>query len=56
MEPPVPSPEDNVSDYERIIRTLKTEHDVFPVSASLDILRELPRAGSQRELEDHGVL
>ncbi len=42
MEPPAPSPEDNLSDYERIVRTLKTEHDVFPVSASLDILRELP--------------
>jgi uncharacterized 2Fe-2S/4Fe-4S cluster protein (DUF4445 family) len=43
MEPSAPSPEDNVSDYERIVRTLKTEHDVFPVSANLDILRELPQ-------------
>jgi uncharacterized 2Fe-2S/4Fe-4S cluster protein (DUF4445 family) len=41
MEPPAPTSEDNVSDYERIVRTLKTDHDVYPVSANLDVLREL---------------
>lgn len=41
MEPAAPTPEDNVSDYERIVRTLKTEHDVYPVSANLDVLRGL---------------
>ncbi|HMK34112.1 MAG TPA: ASKHA domain-containing protein [Desulfomonilaceae bacterium] len=43
MEPPVPTPEDNLSDYERVLRTLKTDHDVFPVTASLDVLRDLPQ-------------
>ncbi len=42
MEPPAPCAEDNVSDYDRIIRTLKTDHDVAPVIASLNVLKEMP--------------
>jgi uncharacterized 2Fe-2S/4Fe-4S cluster protein (DUF4445 family) len=42
MEPPVPTPEDNVSDYERVARTLKVVHGISPVIADLGLLRELP--------------
>ncbi len=42
MEPPAPTPEDNVSDYERVIRTLKVVHGISPVTADLGLLRELP--------------
>ncbi|MDD3471754.1 MAG: ASKHA domain-containing protein [Syntrophaceae bacterium] len=44
VNPQVPSLEDNTSDYERICRTLKVDHNIFPVSADLEILRELPSA------------
>ncbi len=42
MEPPAPTPEDNVSDYERVVRTLKVVHGISPVTADLGLLRELP--------------
>lgn len=42
MSPDAPKLEDNTSDYERIVRTLKVDHDIFPVSADLEILKELP--------------
>ena len=42
LEPPPPSPEDNVSDYERIVRTLRVDHGISPVTADLRLLRELP--------------
>jgi uncharacterized 2Fe-2S/4Fe-4S cluster protein (DUF4445 family) len=42
MEPPAPTPEDNVSDFERLARTFKTDHDLSPVTADLDVLREMP--------------
>ncbi|MDQ7782370.1 MAG: ASKHA domain-containing protein [Desulfomonilaceae bacterium] len=42
MEPKAPTPEDNSSDYERIVRTLKTDHEIYPVTASLNVVRELP--------------
>ncbi len=42
MEPAIPTPDDNVSDYERIVRTLKTEHEISPVKASVHALRKLP--------------
>ena len=42
MEPPPPTPEDNVSDYEQIVRTLKVVHGISPVTADLGLLRELP--------------
>lgn len=43
MEPPVPDTEDNVSDYGRIVRTLKVDHDIAPITTSLEVLRDLPR-------------
>jgi len=42
LEAEVPSPEDNLSDYERILRTLKVNHDIGPVTASVDLLKEVP--------------
>ncbi len=42
MEPPAPNALDNMSDYDRIIRTLKTDHDVSPVTANLEFIRSLP--------------
>lgn len=42
MEPSPPNALDNMSDYERIIRTLKTDHDVAPVTANLEFIRGLP--------------
>jgi uncharacterized 2Fe-2S/4Fe-4S cluster protein (DUF4445 family) len=42
LTPKAPGPADNVSDYERIVRTLKVDHDISPVTASLEVLRELP--------------
>jgi len=42
MEPPTPSPKDNISDYERIVRTLKVTHGIYPVTSDLGVLRELP--------------
>jgi uncharacterized 2Fe-2S/4Fe-4S cluster protein (DUF4445 family) len=42
MEAPEPTFEDNMGDYERILRTLKKDHDVAPVTANLEFLRELP--------------
>ncbi len=42
MEPHAPTPEDNASDYERIVRTLKVDHEIYHVSADLNVLRELP--------------
>jgi len=42
MEPNPPSLEDNVSDYERVVRTLKVYHDIHPVTANVDLLKQLP--------------
>lgn len=42
MEPQRPSADDNVSDYERIVRTLKVDHNIYPVRAGLEVLRDLP--------------
>ncbi|MEW6348528.1 MAG: ASKHA domain-containing protein [Thermodesulfobacteriota bacterium] len=42
IEAPEPDALDNMADFERIVRTLKTEHDIYPVSASLEVFRELP--------------
>jgi len=49
MEPPAPTPEDNVSDYERIVRTLKVAHGISPVTADLGLLRELPIQARSRD-------
>lgn len=42
MEPDPPSPTDNLSDYERIVRTLKTDHEISHVTAEIEAVRELP--------------
>ncbi len=42
VEAPEPTLTDNTSDFERLTRTLKTDHDIYPVSASLEVFRELP--------------
>lgn len=42
MSPQEPRLEDNTSDYERITRTLKVDHDIFPVTADLDLIRDIP--------------
>lgn len=42
MNPPSPRLDDNTSDYERIIRTLKVDHGLSPVVASVDVLKEIP--------------
>ncbi len=42
MEAAAPSPFDNVSDYERIVRTLKVSHEIEPVVASLDVIKQIP--------------
>ncbi len=42
MKPPAPSTDDNTSDFERIVRTLRVDHDIHPVTADLGVLQELP--------------
>ncbi len=42
MEPKQPSAEDNISDYDRIKRTLKVNHEIENITAGLDVLKELP--------------
>lgn len=42
MNPPSPRLDDNTSDYERIIRTLKVDHGLAPIVSSLEILKGIP--------------
>ncbi len=42
MEAVIPSGEDNISDYERVARTLKVDHEITPVTADLEVIKELP--------------
>lgn len=42
VQPKPPSSLDNASDDERVMRTLRVEHNIFPVTADLDLLRRLP--------------
>ncbi len=42
MNPAAPKLDDNTSDYERIIRTLKVDHGLAPVMSSLDVIKNLP--------------
>lgn len=44
MEQRPPMPHDNVSDLDRTIRTLKVNHELTPVTANFDSVRELPFA------------
>jgi uncharacterized 2Fe-2S/4Fe-4S cluster protein (DUF4445 family) len=49
LTPKKPGHADNVSDYERIVRALRVDHGIFPVTANLEILRELPRQVRQED-------
>ena len=49
LTPKAPGPADNVSDYERIVRALRVDHEIFPVTANLEVLRELPRQVRQED-------
>ncbi len=49
LTPKKPGPADNVSDYERIVRALRVDHGIFPVTANLEVLRELPRQVRQED-------
>ncbi|MGC8906588.1 MAG: ASKHA domain-containing protein [Desulfomonilaceae bacterium] len=49
MHPPAPATHDNVSDDERLARTLKVEHDIYPVSAGLDVLKQLPHEARKED-------
>jgi uncharacterized 2Fe-2S/4Fe-4S cluster protein (DUF4445 family) len=42
MDQHPPKRNDNISDLDRTIRTLKVNHDLAPVTASFDIVRDLP--------------
>lgn len=42
LNPPPPRLDDNTSDYERIVRTLKLEHGISPVTAPLEVLKTIP--------------
>jgi uncharacterized 2Fe-2S/4Fe-4S cluster protein (DUF4445 family) len=49
MEAAIPTAQDNVSDYERIMRTLKMDHEMTPVTARFDVLKELPTVAREDE-------
>jgi len=51
MHPPAPATHDNVSDDERLIRTLKVEHEVHPVVAGLEVLKQLPSEARKESWE-----
>jgi uncharacterized 2Fe-2S/4Fe-4S cluster protein (DUF4445 family) len=42
VEAPKPSSEDNINDFDRILRTLKKDYDVASVTANLEFIRDLP--------------
>lgn len=42
LKSPLPTPSDNLSDYERIIRALKVNHEIEPVTADLEVVKEIP--------------
>lgn len=49
MAPPSPTLDDNTSDYERLIRTLKIDHGLSPVVSSLEVLRSIPNIIREHE-------
>ncbi len=49
MDPPIPDSEDNLSDYGRIVRALKVDHEIYPVTTSLEVLKSIPRQVRQEE-------
>lgn len=44
-----PTPGDNVSDYERILRTLKVNHEIEPVTADLELVKKLPTLAREHD-------
>jgi uncharacterized 2Fe-2S/4Fe-4S cluster protein (DUF4445 family) len=44
VSPPRPTAVDNIADWDRVSRTLRTEHEISPVRADLDAIRRLPSA------------
>lgn len=44
VSPPPPTPTDNIADWDRLTRTLKTEHEISPARADLRVIRSLPTA------------
>lgn len=64
LETSPPSLTDNTSDYERVLRTLKMNHDISPVTANIEVVREIPVAIRQDDwkltaclqIEDHPAL
>ncbi len=51
MHPPPPATLDNVSDDERLVRTLKVEHEIHPVVAGLEVLKQLPTEARKNNWE-----
>ncbi len=49
LDVPAPTALDNTSDYERIVRSLKMDHGITPVTANLEILRELPVVAREQD-------
>ena len=49
MKQQPPAPHDNVSDLDRTIRTLKVNHDLTPVTTTLDVVRDLPFSAREHE-------
>jgi uncharacterized 2Fe-2S/4Fe-4S cluster protein (DUF4445 family) len=49
MSPPAPNALDNMSDFDRIIRTLKTDHEIEPVTANLEFIRGLPIKAREKD-------
>jgi len=56
MRPTAPSSHDNVSDDERIMRTLKVEHDLYPVTADLSLMKKLPHEVRKADWEFTAIL
>ncbi len=49
VQPSAPTVTDNASDYERIVRTLKINHDIEPITASLDVVKQIPVAARENQ-------
>ena len=49
LDVPPPTHLDNISDFERIVRTLKMDHEMTPVTANLNILRDLPLVAREQD-------
>ncbi|MCL5124168.1 MAG: ASKHA domain-containing protein [Deltaproteobacteria bacterium] len=56
MNPAAPRLEDNSSDYERIIRELKVNHNLSPVVTSLDVLKVIPNKVREQDWQFAALL